>query len=198
MYKTFFQRVMATLATCLFFQAFLVCFTYFAQQASADVYAVDDLSGKIDELYSNEKLGGRWQKVAAVDYVNIATGGKERDTLYRALKRVLVVHEILDSENKESRKFVTRYSTTDFKGLLEGFQPGTPENAADALFGRPYAAQGAAKAYRNENGMAWAVVSFRGGKAYMIDIHSPPEGNKDNEMAAQRLYPQFDKIRMSF
>jgi hypothetical protein len=174
-------------------------FALFVGPAFADKSAVDDLSGKIDELYARETLyKGKWQRVSAIDYINPVSGIKERDTLYRALKRVLVVHEILDGENLESRKFVTRYSTTDFKGLLDGLSPGMPENAVDACLGRPYAAQGAAKAYGNENGMVWAVVSFKNGRAYMVDVHAPPEGNKTNNPASQSLYPLFDKIRASF
>jgi hypothetical protein len=196
MRKSFFQNFQAptvALAACLLF------FALFAGPALADVFAVDDLSAKIDELYANEILyRGKWQRVSAIDYVNPVSGTKERDTLYRALKRVLIIHEILDGENQESRKFVTRYSTTDFKGLLDGFSPGTPENAVDTRLGRPYAAQSAAKAYGNENGMVWMIVSFRNGRAYMIDVNAPPEGNKENNPAAQKLYPLFDKIRASF
>ncbi|MDR1019577.1 MAG: hypothetical protein LBL73_02375 [Synergistaceae bacterium] len=174
----------------------LSCFSaYLASACYADASAVDALGGKIDELYSNEALAkGRWRKVTAAEYKNSDTGLRERDTIYAAARRVVMVHETFDRNNEESRTFVTRYATTDFAGLLQGLSPGTQTNAADRLLGAPYAAQGAARGYRNEPGSVWVVISFRSGKAYLLDLHAPPEGGGQDQDASRKITAQFDSL----
>jgi hypothetical protein len=166
--------------------------------AAADERTVDELSGKIEELYHNEALSrGKWQKISSIQYKSQNSSDKERDTLYRSGKRLLIIHEFLDSENQESRMFVARFAATDFGGLLKGLSPGMSESAVDKFLGPPYAAQGSARAYKNENGMVWAVMTFRNGKSYLLDVHAPPEGSDENRPEAKNIYAQYDKLRRS-
>jgi hypothetical protein len=183
------KRVALCVMTLIVFNSLLIL------GASADERTVDELSGKIDEMYSNNTLsrGGRWQKISSVEYRN--EGVRERDTLYRSARRLLIVHEVFDSANQESRMFVSRYAASDFGGLINGLSPGMSENAVDRFLGAPYATQGAARAYRNENGMVWVVVSFRNGKSYLLDLHSPPEGVGENQPEAKKIYAQYDQLR---
>jgi hypothetical protein len=171
------------------------CLFPLAANSDADGSAVDALSGKVDELYFNEELArGKWQRVAAVEYKNRETGVKERDTIYRASRRVVMVHELFDGENQESRTFVTRYATTDFAGLLQGLAPGTPADAVDRLLGAPYVTQGSARGYRNESGNVWVAVSFRSGRAYLLDVHAPPEGGGQDQTALGKISAQFETL----
>ena len=174
---------------------FSVFFTGFARTCHADASAVDALGGKVDELYANEALAkGGWRKVTAVEYKNSDTALRERDTVYAAARRVVMVHEVFDRGNEEIRTFVTRYATTDFAGLLQGLSPGAQTNAVDRLLGAPYAAQGAARGYRNEPGSVWVVISFRGGKAYLLDLHAPPEGGGQDQAASKKITAQFESL----
>ncbi|MDR1514533.1 MAG: hypothetical protein LBS45_02465 [Synergistaceae bacterium] len=174
----------------------LLCFSvYFTGVCHADAAAVDALGGKVDELYSNEELAkGRWRKVSAVEYKNSSTGLRERDTVYVAPRRVVMIHEVFDRENAESRTFVARYAATDFAGLLQGLSSGTQINAADKLLGTPYVTQGNARGYRNEPGSVWIVLSFRGGKAYLLDLHAPPEGGGQDQAAVKKITAQFESL----
>jgi hypothetical protein len=180
---------------CVLLFCFFAFFALQSGRCDADASAVDALGAKIDELYSNEALTkGRWQKVSAVEYRNTATGLRERDTIYVAARRVLMVHESFDRENNESRTFVTRYSTTDFAGLLQGLSPGTAANAVDSLLGAPYVAQGSARGYRNEPGSVWVAVSFKSGKAYLLDLHAPAEGGGQDDAATRKITSQFESL----
>jgi hypothetical protein len=175
--------------------ALFVFFVLHAGRCDADASAVDALSGKVDELYSNEALAkGAWRKISSVEYKNIGTGLRERDTIYAAARRVVMVHESFDGDNKESRTFVTRYATTDFAGLLQGLSPGTAANAVDGLLGAPYVTQGAARGYRNEPGSVWVAVSFKNGKAYLIDLNAPPEGGGQDNAATRKIKSQFESL----
>jgi hypothetical protein len=174
----------------------LLCFSvYFRGVCYAGAAVVDALGGRVDELYSNEELAkGRWRKVTAVEYKNTATGLRERDTIYAAARRVVMIHEVFDRENTENRTFVTRYATTDFAGLTQGLSSGTLVNAADKLLGAPYVTQGNARGYRNEPGSVWVVLSFRGGKAYLLDLHAPPEGDGQDQTALKKITAQFESL----
>jgi hypothetical protein len=188
MLKKFFRCAVSL----LFFSVF---FTGLTGASYADAGAVDALGGKVDELYSNEGLAkGRWRKVTAVEYKNSDTGLRERDTIYSAARRVVMVHEVFDRGNEESRTFVTRYATTDFAGLLQGFSPGMQANAVDRLLGAPYVTQGSARGYRNEPGSVWIALSFRSGKAYLLDLHAPPEGGGQDQAASKKITAQFDSL----
>ncbi|MDR0616601.1 MAG: hypothetical protein LBG29_07325 [Synergistaceae bacterium] len=181
--------------TLLCFFVFFTLFVFQAGRCDADASAVDALSGKVDELYSNEELAkGRWRKVSSVEYKNTGTGLRERDTIYAASRRVVMVHESFDRGNEESRTFVTRYATTDFAGLLQGLSPGTASGTVDRLLGAPYATQGPARGYRNEPGSVWVAVTFRGDKAYLLDLHAPPEGGGEDEAITRKITSQFDSL----